>query len=110
MRTLLPIQELIDDLKTSDEEFNMTCEDESPIYAMSIYLNDSAGFLDSYFPEGKIFKLVKARIEKGNGRDEEFVRATFLRKSDNIEFTMWVHDAGLIGPSTLSMSEFLTNE
>lgn len=105
---IIPIQELIDDLRTSDEEFNETCE-ESPTYAMSIYLNDSADFLKSDFPEGKIFKFVKGHIEKGDGKDEEFVRATFLRKSDNVEFTMWVHDAGFIGPSTLSMSEFLTD-
>lgn len=102
----IDIKELIDDLMR-DEDFKDTCEYESFIWALILYLRDAAGLNWDDFPEGDKFKFIEAYSEKGDGKDEETLYGVFKRKSDGKFFRVWVHDRGFIGPSTLSMSDYM---
>lgn len=53
------------------------------------------------------YELVEVHTEKGDGRDEETKTGIFKRKSDGKYFSLWLHDAGFIGPSTLTCAEYL---
>ena len=53
------------------------------------------------------YQLIDVSVEKGDGKDEETATAIFKRVSDGKQFTLSVHDAGFIGPSTLSTSGYL---
>lgn len=103
----IPVEELLNDLKDSDEEFKETAETESDKYALSIFLGYSVNDFMPSFPEGNIFKFIKAYSEKGDGKDEETIYGIFQRKSDGKFFRVFVHDAGFIGPTTLTMSNTL---
>lgn len=101
---------LIEELKKYDEEFADECEQESPNYAMSLILSDSYFFKDiskrlknTDFP----YNFIKAYSEKGDGKDEETCYGIFQRKKDLKFFQIRVHDAGFVGPETLTMSQFL---
>lgn len=95
------------------EEYpNFTWDNESDIGIMFTYLSDVVDHNNRFdphhsIPETKNWKLVDASREKGNGKDESTITAIFLRKSDNKKFSMWIHDAGFYGPSTLTMSDKL---
>jgi len=97
----IPIMELIDDARESDEEFDEICEEESIKYAVILYLRDNS------FPKLKGFKLEHSYDESGDNKDEETIYGIFSRKLDNKLFKIWVHDAGFIGPSTLTLCEYL---
>lgn len=101
----LDISELIEDLK-QDEEFKDSCDDESVKYALTLYLRDAVG-LNWGFPEGEKFKFEDAYSEKGDRKDEETIYGIFKRKSDGKFFKVWVHDAGFIGPETLTMCDYM---
>lgn len=53
------------------------------------------------------YELVNLNTEKGDGKDEETVTGIFKRKSDGKEFSLYCHDRGFIGPSTLYVPPFL---
>jgi hypothetical protein len=53
------------------------------------------------------YELLDISTKKGDGKDEETVTGIFKRKSDGKLFSLFVHDAGFIGPSTLSVPEYL---
>lgn len=53
------------------------------------------------------YELIGVSIEKGDGRDEETATGIFKRKSDGKYFSLSMHDAGFIGPETLSTSGYL---
>ncbi len=101
----IDIQILINDLMT-DKDFKLACEDESVKWAMSLYLGD-AEYDVGDFPVGSQFELVDAYSEKGDGYQEETAYGIFKRKSDGKYFKMWVHDAGLIGSSTLTLCQYM---
>ena len=102
----ISVKVLLEDLKKSSEDFEDSCDSESEKSAMSLYLSDNIN-LGYDFPEGELYKLVDAYREKGDGRDEETLYGIFLRKSDEKHFRLWVHDAGFIGPATLTMCDYI---
>jgi len=105
----IPVGEVLDDLKKADpEDFGAACEEESEKWAMSFGLSDwvNLGWKD-FIPKGEHYELVDAYSEKGDGKDEETLTGIFLRKSDGKNFSFWVHDAGFIGPITLTMCDYL---
>lgn len=51
--------------------------------------------------------MINVYVEKGDGKDEETVTGIFKRKSDGKCFKLWCHDAGFIGPETLSCPDYL---
>jgi hypothetical protein len=109
----ISIDVLIDDLKTN-ERFKCQCEDESPKWAMMVSLRNTIDFSNESdeervyeFPKGKEFMLVNSYSEKGDEKDEQTAYGLFVRISDDKLFEINVHDAGFIGPSTLTMSDHL---
>lgn len=100
------IKELEDDLM-QDEDFRDTCEHESFIWALILYLRDATNLLWNEFPKGGKFEFIEAYREKGDGKDVETFYGIFKRKSDGKFFRVCVHDRGFIGPSTLSMSDYM---
>ena len=105
MKMTIKASELIQDLRQADEEFDENCADESEKWAIGLYLSDAQAPLNHRFPEGEKFQLVETWNEKGDGRDESTDIGIFLRKSDGKYFRFWVHDAGFIGPGTITMCE-----
>jgi hypothetical protein len=97
----IDIKELIDDLM-QDPGFEENCEEESVKYALSCAIRDSKY---GSFPGGKKYKFecVDYYNEKGDGKDEETDYAILKRKSDGKFFRIYVHDAGFIGPNTLTI-------
>lgn len=53
------------------------------------------------------YELVDIYTENGDGKDETTTTGIFKRKSDGKCFSLWSHDAGFIGPSTLTSPEYL---
>lgn len=83
-------------------------EDEWPNNFISVEVLDKDGF--EQLTEGEKnfpYELVDIYTENGDGRDETTTTGIFKRKSDGKYFSMWSHDAGFIGPSTLTSSEYL---
>jgi hypothetical protein len=60
-----------------------------------------------YWSEDKNFpyKYIKSWCEPGSGH-EETCFCVIKRKSDSKLFKIWMHDAGFIGPSTLTLCEY----
>lgn len=103
----IPVSVLIDDLKNSDpEDFGDSCEKDGVKNAMSEYLTYINVYLGDTF-EGDTFKLIDCYTEKGDRKDEETQYAIFKRKTDGKDFKFWIHDAGFIGPETLTMCDEL---
>jgi hypothetical protein len=109
----LDINILLDDLM-QDEDFNDSCEHESPKWTFSTTLDDAIDIFgkfnkNNYFPKGSEFKfeIVDAYKEKGDDKDEETLYGIFKRKSDGKFFKTWIHDAGFIGPETLTLCEYM---
>ena len=102
----ISVKVLLEDLKKYSEDFEHSCESESEKWAMSSYLSDNIN-LGFDFPEGELYKLVDAYRERGDGRDEETLYGIFLSKNDGKYFSFWVHDAGFIGPITLTMCDYI---
>ena len=99
----IKIDSFIEEYKKLDEEFAECCENDSPKNAVMTSLLDDFWEINPKFS----FKRIDVITEKGDGRDEETTTGIFQRKSDKKYFQLWVHDAGQIGPSTLTMSGFL---
>ena len=57
---------------------------------------------DKDFP----YQFVKSWSESGSGHDEETNYCVGRRNSDGKLFKIWIHDAGFIGPSTLTLCEY----
>jgi hypothetical protein len=103
----ISVNQLIDDLKKADpEDFGDSCEKDGAKSVMSEYLTFINIDLGDTL-EGDIFKLIDSYTEKGDGKDEETQYAIFKRKTDGKDFKFWIHDAGFIGPSTLTMCDEL---
>jgi hypothetical protein len=105
----LDISELIEDLM-QDEDFKESCDDESVNWTLSMMLGDAAGSLKwNNFPTGDQYKFEfeDAYSEKGDRKDEETYYGIFKRKSDDKFFKVWIHDAGFIGPETLTMCDYM---
>jgi hypothetical protein len=109
----IDINILLDDLM-QDEDFNDSCEQESPKWTFSTTLSDAIDIFgkfdkNNYFPKGSQFKfeIVDGYREKGDRKDEETLYGIFKRKSDGKFFKAWINDAGFIGPETLTLCEYM---
>lgn len=106
----IPINELIEDLK-NDEDFADTCEQDEhygEALAMAELLRNFEYYSWTELPKNmKKFKFVKSYSEKGDGYEEETLYGIFQRKLDGKFFKCWVHDAGMIGPDTLTLWEYM---
>lgn len=99
----LDIKELIDDLM-QDEDFQVSCNDESVEWMLSTLLHDASGSLKwNNFPSGDEYKFefVDAYTEKGDRKDETTEYGIFKRKSDGKFFRIWTHDSGFIETPSL---------
>ena len=52
------------------------------------------------------YEYVKNWCKKGEGREEETCYCILKRKSDGKNFEIWMHDAGFIGPETLTLCDY----
>jgi hypothetical protein len=94
----------------NDEEFEDLCRDESVKNALSTYLGDEHGngFEDlSVNYESFPYEIVNVSSEKGDYKDEETITGIFKRLSDGKYFALKIHDAGIIGPATLTVHEWM---
>jgi hypothetical protein len=98
----------IRDLK--DNGFEELCEEESVKNALSIYLGNEYG---NHFEDFSInyesfpYEIVDVQVEKGDYKDEETTTGIFKRLSDGKYFALVIHDAGQIGPSTLTVMDWM---
>jgi hypothetical protein len=94
----------------NDEEFESMCEEESVKWALSTALGNE---YDSYFYDISLnyesfpYELVNISVEKGDYKDEETTTGIFKRLSDGKHFALEIHDAGMIGPETITISEWM---
>jgi hypothetical protein len=94
----------------NDEEFESMCKDESVKWALSAALGNEHG---SYFHDISLsyesfpYELVNISVEKGDYKDEETTTGIFKRLSDGKYFALKIHDAGRIGPETLTINEWM---
>lgn len=94
----------------NDKGFEELCEEESVKNAISTYLGNE---YDSYFYEISVnyesfpYELVNVSVEKGDYKDEETTTGIFKRLSDGKHFALEIHDAGRIGPETLTINEWM---
>lgn len=96
----IPVKELIDDLKQSDpDNFGYSCEEDGDKGAMAYYDWED-------MPSSK-FEFVDKYSVKGDYKDESTDYGIFKRVSDGKLFRFWIHDAGLIGPITITMCDVL---
>lgn len=107
METAINIKDFIEEVKKVDEEFAECVDSGKNIknlideYLLSSWVDYFEWQTNKSFP----FKRVDLISEKGNGKDEETTTAIFERKSDGMCFSLWMHDAGFIGPSTLTLCD-----
>ena len=94
----------------NDEEFEELCEEESVKNALSVYLgNEYSNYFEDFSINYKSFpyEIVNVKVEKGNYKDEETTTGIFKRLSDGKHFVLEIHDAGRIGPETLTINEWM---
>lgn len=104
----IDIKEFLDDIENELLEGDKYSDcSNPPKYYVSSMLNYSIDDFDSYSASGEKFKFIKSWCEKGDGYDEETHFGIYERISDGKHFQLHVHDAGFIGPETLTMSEYL---
>lgn len=110
MKEKIKTSEFIQHLKGLDYEFRETCEYESDKYALSFYLGNehSAYFYDFNVDyENFLYEFIEVQTEKGDGKDETTRTGIFKRLSDGKHFALVIHDAGFVGPGTITVNEYM---
>ena len=100
----IKIEDFIEEIKKVDKNFASECE------RLSTVKNAVSSVLLGYFEWGSVdfgWGRIDLIEEQEEGYQEETVTGIFERVEDGKCFSLWMHDAGEIGPSTLTMCEFL---